>query len=340
MKRYRGAQILPNKPRDHIIADLVDLASLGPNLVRWQLTAVDDPNWGSWTKLEYWDWLSRKLGDLDAILPVAEDLGIKILISMMTPYGGLKRTLLGRRVHRIFTERRVRQEFLLIWEHIAVRYKDSPQILGFQIINEPQVKRARKLKKLQRKALRKIRAHTPNKIVVMSSPGGIASRFGGTLYVPDDPYIWYSTNYYYPGRVTHQGIADWTSGQCGPPKHPQGAMYPSNVATQADLERELRKIDRFVRNHPEAQILIGEYGCVRWAGYPQEAARNWFRDVLELFEERGYHHSLHAWRECLCWSIEHTEVPNSDPCNVCGQAVIRPTNSRMQLFQEMWAKND
>lgn len=338
---YRGAQILPNKSRADLEKDLQDLRALGANCVRWQLNANDfdtKHSWEDWTLDMYWYWLSVKLADLDWAIPICEQLGLKIMISMMSPYGGYKKTWFGARRHRIFSDKEKRDVFKEVWKHIAQRYKGVNTVLGYTIINEP-LGRARQINRLYKGTLKKIRSEGTGKIVLLSSPAGIPHKFMKIKY-RHDPNVWYTCNFYVPGDVTHQGIARFNAkGDCLPPKYPIGSKEYVTDYGEHELQKALRPVVKF-RNKYGAKIWIGEFGCTRWSkGANLSNSFYWFEDVLYIFEDFRFNWTFHAWRECLCWSIEHSIDKDNDPCNNCGPGIPHPDNSRMQTFKHYFARN-
>ena len=135
-----------------------------------------------------------------------------------------------------------------------------------------------------------------------------------------DPRIIYSIHYYSPqSAFTHQGV-----NVKGIPVEEAlkkiNKNYPSildgTLWDKAKLEEELKFVDEFQAKY-KVPIYVGEFSVIRWA--PKDGAVNWLKDVIDLFEARGWSWSYHAFREFHGWSLEHDEtfwmqgMPNPQP---------------------------
>ena len=105
-----------------------------------------------------------------------------------------------------------KERFISQWSQIADRFKDYPDSLLFEVLNEPHGNITPALwNEYFSEALTEIRKTNPTRVVLM----GIAE-FGGLgaisqLELPDDEYIMITPHYYNPFPFTHQG-AEWVAG--------------------------------------------------------------------------------------------------------------------------------
>src|SRR5690606_24694274 len=131
LSRLRGAMI-PTPAQER---DLRDLAALGANHVRWQLT------WNTFpfspadtaTAEEYDAWLEDTLSHVDSLLPLCHELGLRVLMDVHTPPGAINE----RKTMRLFQEGSFQESLIRNWEMIARRYKDNPAVWGYDLLNEP-----------------------------------------------------------------------------------------------------------------------------------------------------------------------------------------------------------
>lgn len=319
--RFRGTMISPQ-------VQAGDLQTLGgtwnANLIRWQL------NWGSQCTLssptpgEYDIWLESALKRLDELLPVCESAGLKVLIDLHTTPGGKNEQC----ELRIFTEQQYQDQFLQVWNKIALRYSNNKTVWGYDLANEPlQGATPAGLMnwyQLATRTAQNIRlidnSHT---IVVEPDKLGNPPGFIGFSPLPSSvSNIIYSVHMYSPLKFTHQGVY-----------YPLAPRYPGIVDgkmyDKAQLKLELKPVIDF-QNQYGVRILVGEFSAIRWA--PAGSAYNYLKDVIDIFEENGWDWTYHAFREWNGWSVEHTEDKNNT-----SPAAEQP--NREKLLRTWFGKN-
>jgi endoglucanase len=266
------------------------------NHVRWQLT------WGGFPhspadralRASYDSWLDLQLAHLDELLPICEQLGIHVLIDLHTPPGGRDEAS----VCRIFQEKKLQDHFLAVWDRLARRYANQAAIWGYDLVNEAVegvvANGLLDWQTLARDTTRRVRAIDPNHaIIVEPAPWGSPSALD--QFEPlDTPGVVYSVHMYLPHNYTHQGVHG----------SPVGVSYPGPVSglswNKNQLRRALEPAIAFQRDY-HVPIYIGEFSAIRWA----PGARDYIRDVIEVFEEHGWDWAYHAFREWDGWSVEH-----------------------------------
>ncbi|OSZ78303.1 hypothetical protein CAP35_08585 [Chitinophagaceae bacterium IBVUCB1] len=303
--------------------DLRDLASWGANHIRWQLT------WGGSgaeadkaDRVAYRQWLNGALEHLDKMLPICNELGIKVLIDLHTLPGGR----IDGFNNRMFSDKGMQDEFIDVWKYIADKYKDNSTVWGYDVANEPQdVKVANgavNWPTLASMVCHEVRAIDAKHPIIVEARGGDV----GTLVkfqTIDVPGLVYSFHMYVPHSFTHQNIYGNT----------RDFHYPGFVGIKwwntKVLRKELEKIrDWQIANN--AQIYVGEFSAIRWA--PNEDAHDYLKDCIDVFEEFGWSWAYHAFREYHGWSVEHGNVKTDE------NPTKEPTK-RMQLFMKAFKKN-
>jgi len=306
-----------------------DLRVLGgewkANHVRWQLVWNGFPQSPADTAslAEYARWLDGELKRLDSLLPVCEELGIRVLIDLHTPPGGRD----AQNVCRVFQERRCQEEFLQIWTSLARRYRNSKAVWGYDLLNEPVEgdvpEGLMDWQALAERAAKLIRAvDTRHAIVVEPAPWGGPDAIDNLDPLPVRGVV-YSVHMYQPFRFTHQGIYG----------NPTGVRYPGEVDgvywDKERLRRALAPVREFQQRY-RVHIYIGEFSAIRWA--PGESGRDYLRDLIDIFEEYGWDWAYHAFREWDGWSVEHGPDPND-------HSPSKEQTSREKLLRSWFAKN-
>jgi endoglucanase len=145
---------------------------------------------------------------------------------------------------------------MAFWGQIAARFKDAPDAVLFEILNEPNGKLTGPLwNEWLAEALTLIRKTNPNRTVVVGPPSWNGIDHLDELALPDsDRNIIVTVHYYEPFPFTHQG-ASWT---------PEFARF-SGVTWGSEAEKK-RLADDFahVGKWSEAHrrpILLGEFGA-------------------------------------------------------------------------------
>ncbi|MGC8766012.1 MAG: glycoside hydrolase family 5 protein [Brevinematia bacterium] len=124
-----------------------------------------------------------------------------------------------------------KERFLALWRQISDHYKNKPDNLLFEVLNEPYGSLESYWKDFMTNAIKVIREKNPTRIVII---GGINwnSIDGLTnLYVPqNDPYIIATFHFYEPFVFTHQG-AEWG----GSISNVSNIVWPGPPATPVNI---------------------------------------------------------------------------------------------------------
>lgn len=159
-----------------------------------------------------------------------------------------------------------RTKLLAFWEQVAARYKDAPNNVLFEILNEPNSAISVDVwNTLLSDALTIIRRTNPERNVVIGPAFWNGFNRLDTLKLPaDDHHIIATIHYYAPHRFTHQG-AYWS----------KETMNLSGIKWGTDAEKQAVITDFAVpqawskaNNRP---ILLGEFGAYDKAGLEERA---------------------------------------------------------------------
>src|SRR5690606_15029236 len=149
-----------------------------------------------------------------------------------------------------------KERFLSQWEQIASYFKDYPDNLLFEVLNEPHGNLTPSLwNEFFQDALDVIRETNPTRVVLM----GVAE-FGGLggiskLVIPEDDYIILSPHYYNPFTFTHQG-AEWSEGSDAW----LGTQWLDTEMDREAVESDFRYALEFSETY-NIPIHVGEFGA-------------------------------------------------------------------------------
>ena len=274
--------------------DFAKLRDWGVTLVRYQMNR----NWSARDSerdlADYDDWMKVKLDHLEErVLPFSEKYGIKVVVDLHMPPGGKSYD----HEMNMFYEPEYADHFVETWRGIARRFKGSPALLAYDLVNEPhQTYNAvggNDFLSLQLRAAKAIREIDPD-IPIVVEPIHAASPEGfKTLRAVPMKDVVYEVHVYQPFAYTHQGLNP------GKPWEKTRWPDPEKGWDKAFLREKLAPVREFQLRHG-ARIYVGEFSAIAWA----EGAGDYLRDCIELFEEYGWDWTFHAFDEFAGWNIE------------------------------------
>lgn len=228
--------------------------------VRWSAHAWPDPDYAINPKF---------FARIDQLLDQAEKVGLRVVLNMHH-FGDLYADPGAE------TER-----FLSLWWQIAERYKDRPDTLLFEPLNEPQANlNAGAWNDLFPKVLGTIRGSNPNRIVVVGPVNYNNLWELKNLQLPaDDRRLIATFHYYEPFKFTHQGAAF--------EKGAEAWLGTTWVGTSPDRRKLADDFGVAVRWAKEngRPLYLGEFGSYEKAEMPSRAA--WTDAVRAEAERHG-----------------------------------------------------
>ncbi|HEY0281209.1 MAG TPA: glycoside hydrolase family 5 protein [Rhizomicrobium sp.] len=166
------------------------------------------------------------------------------------------------------------------WSQVAPRYKDAPNKLVFEMLNEPHEALTPELWNEQLvETLAIIRATNPTRNVVIGPGFWNGLELLPKLELPaDDQHIIATVHYYHPMEFTHQGAA-WT------PQYEQLGVTWGSDADFALLNKEFDIVKAWSEAH-NRPIFLGEFGAYE-NGATADRVR-WTSAVVRGAEARGF----------------------------------------------------
>ena len=150
-----------------------------------------------------------------------------------------------------------KEMFLSVWRQLAPRYKDQPNDVVFELLNEPNQKLSVELwNQYLVDAIKLVRETNPNRTLIIG-PGnwnGIESL--PTLVLPEeDKNIIVTVHFYHPMPFTHQG-AYWAKDF----KDLSGIKWTGTKEEKADVETKLKVAADWSKTN-DRPIFLGEFGA-------------------------------------------------------------------------------
>jgi len=149
-----------------------------------------------------------------------------------------------------------KKRFLATWRQIGERYKDSPDEVLLEILNEPNKELTPELwNQFLSEALKIIRNTNPTRAVVIGPAFWNSIDYLDKLELPeDDRNIIVTVHYYKPMNFTHQG-ASWSGLQ-----DKVGVEWTASPEEKQAVINDFGKAQSWAKKH-ERPIFLGEFGA-------------------------------------------------------------------------------
>jgi endoglucanase len=170
---------------------------------------------------------------------------------------------------------------MAFWKQVGERYKDAPNALLFEILNEPNGKLDGPLwNAWLAEALAVIRATNPSRTVVVGPPMWNGFRSLDQLVLPEtDRNLIVTVHYYEPFPFTHQG-APWS-----PETVKLSGVTWGTSGQRVQIETDFAVVQAWSEKH-RRPILLGEFGAYEKA--PMESRILWTGHVARTAEALGW----------------------------------------------------
>lgn len=235
-----------------------------------------------------------------------------------------------------------KNRFIAQWKQISAFFKDYPDSLLFELMNEPHGNLTpEKWNEFYPEALDTIRIDNPERIVLIGTPnyGGL----GGLPYLElsDDENIILTVHYYNPFQFTHQG-ASWVGGNAD---EWLGTEWLDTETERDVMRQEFAPLKAYEIQH-NVPVHIGEFGAYSKADMKSRA--RWTTFLSRYLEELGwswaywefsagfgiYNPSSKTFYTELVDALLHNELP--EPGRYVGTPVY---TSNFQTGNDGWSLN-
>jgi endoglucanase len=175
-----------------------------------------------------------------------------------------------------------KDRFLAMWAQIAEHYKDYPDTLFFELLNEPNTELTPELwNQYLLEVYNIIRATNPTRKIVIGTPywGGLYGL--DSLQIPaGDPNIIVTFHYYEPLELCFQG-AEWIPGS----DQWLGTTWEGTEEQKRKVRDDFDAAVGWAKNHGDVPLWLGEFHVIKYA---EQASRiRWITFVTREAERRG-----------------------------------------------------
>lgn len=199
------------------------------------------------------------------------------------------------------------ERFVMLWRRLAAHYANrDPEIVFFEIMNEPEVNDPYRWAGIQAAAAQAIREAAPKHTIIATGPNWSDIIDLLTQHPLPDGNMIYTFHFYEPNQFTHQG-ANWSDPYL---IYTHGIPYPATETSLDKLEQVPDLADRFAQEHYwldhwdahrirleidaaanwgktyNVPMLCNEFGAYRRVTDPA-SRMNWLRDVRTALEADG-----------------------------------------------------
>lgn len=175
-----------------------------------------------------------------------------------------------------------KDRFMAIWKQIAERYRDAPDSVLFEPLNEPNGTLANtSWNDFAKEVIAVIRQTNPKRTIVIG-PGDWNSVNGlpGLFLPEEDRNIIVTVHYYLPFQFTHQG-AEWADGS----EAWMGTTWTATEDQKKMIDLDMGKVLRW-SNQYGRPIFLGEFGAYSKADMDSRAL--WTEYVARSAEKNGF----------------------------------------------------
>jgi endoglucanase len=176
-----------------------------------------------------------------------------------------------------------------LWEQIAIRYKDRPASVYFELLNEPHDKLTpAKWNAALAAVLATVRKTNPTRPVIVGPGQWNSIGELEKLELPRDRNLIVTVHFYNPFEFTHQN-APWVKGS----ERWKGRKWTGSDDEQAAIRKSLERAAAWGKAN-DRPIFLGEFGA--FEGADMESRARWTRFVSREAERQGF--SWAYWEFC------------------------------------------
>ncbi len=192
-----------------------------------------------------------------------------------------------------------RERFLAIWRQLAGHYRDYPDTVMLELLNEPTAKLTPELwNPLAAEAIATIRAIDPRRTIIVDTARWGTWRALDQLALPEaDRNLIASFHFYEPFEFTHQG-ASWTDNR----EEWLGTTWTGRKREKEAIQQAFDSTAAWGRTN-NRPIYVGEFGAFSPAR--MDSRERWTRFVREQCEARGF--SWAYWEFCAGFGVYDRE---------------------------------
>ncbi len=178
--------------------------------------------------------------------------------------------------------------FKVLWTQVATIFKDYPNTVVFEILNEPHANLSAEIwNSMIPDMIQIVRNDNPQRtlIIGLANYGGLSGL--NVLQLPNDDNIIVTPHYYEPFHFTHQG-AEWVDGA----EQWLGTTWTETIAQKEEIDTHFEQILLWSQQN-KVPIYIGEFGAYSKA--PEESRVAWTKYVAKKSIDLGFSFAYWEW---------------------------------------------
>lgn len=224
----------------HSEVDLERISALGMNAIRFYMNykTFEEDSAPNIYKESGWDWIDKNI-------EWARKNGVFLILNMHVPQGGFQSRCEG---DALWNEQENQSRLASLWKAIASRYKNEPQIAGYDLLNEPiPVESVTHWTNLAQRIIDSIRSVDQNHLIITERAIALDCDYGNSDENNNYPQItednlMYTVHLYDPFEFTHQ-LLDWAGTGDGGSYPDLNKITPPSDATYATGDYNNRSIN-------------------------------------------------------------------------------------------------
>ena len=286
--------------------DLNDLASWGANYVN-----ISHP--GIFTEKADYRIEEGVFQNLSDLIDKAERAGLFVVVSYRTGPGRNEAVFGGENevaLAKVWKNKNAQNGWVEMWRETARRLKDRKNVVGYDLMVEPETKKAGVWNRLASSitdVIRTVDATTP--ILIGGADWSAVDSLNGLQVVADSRTV-YTVHQYEPSDYTQEGISSSKTNQ---------------------LQSLYDRISDFAATN-RVRIAINEFGVVRFA----RDADNFVQTQIAMIEKLGANHALWLWEASFPLDYDDFNFRRGpDPNN----HVDVENSALMSVVKADWANN-
>lgn len=226
-----GNRVWGNDPvpsEHHTEADIERVSKIGMNCIRFYMsyqTFENDAAPYSY-KAAGWDWIDQNIA-------WAKNHNVYLILNIHVPQGGFQSQCQG---DALWTNQANQDRLVALWKAIAERYKNEPQIAGYDLLNEPTPSGTiQNWDNLATRITQAVREVDNNHLIILANAIALGCNYSfndgkNNFPLTEDENVMYTLHSYDPYEYTHQNQSWAGTGEGG--KYPD----PNVLSPPPDLE--------------------------------------------------------------------------------------------------------
>ena len=267
--------------------DAVKTKEIGSNAVR------------IWCKEKDWREENKTGGKPDSrirqLVHMAQEAHLNVILVLGEMEKGYTNTI------QPWRDKSAEDALIAFWCSVAREFAISPNVIGFEILNEPSEIRDRGLyRNFCQRVMEAIHAVDPKRLVGIpaldtGSPSGLVNEI-----VIEDPRVFYTFNFYDPYQVTHTK----------PP-----TPWPNGPFNEERMEKQISHVVAFSKRH-QAPVICGELGCL-WQA-PKDSELKWLSSITSILNRSKIGWLFWGWKTFrgIGFHIYYNEKDRAIPTNM------------------------